>query len=92
MDNMQLLREADKMTGQVNTTIKDSLKLASKTAENIASETKSLAFMGKTDGAKGNLQIAEMQNNKLARIENLMAENLRILALTEQAKITRERD
>ena len=35
---MQLLREADKMTGQVNTTIKDSLKLASKTAENIASD------------------------------------------------------
>ena len=53
--------------------------------------------MGKTDGAKGNLQIAiankkiaEMQNNKLARIENLLAENLRVLAITEQAKITRE--
>jgi P-type conjugative transfer protein TrbJ len=97
MDNMQLLREVENMSGQVNTTIKDSLKLASKTAGNIASETKSLAFMGKTDGAKGNLQIAiankkiaEMQNNKLARIENLTAENLRVLALTQQAKITQE--
>ncbi len=98
MDNEELAAEGLRLTKEMNNSLKTSVKLANASTKQLAREERRLnTFTSSTSNTVGNLQtqqalksLGEDQSNKLARIEGLQAELVRLQALEMQNKVTEE--
>ena len=95
MDNEQLAREGERLTREMNSSLKTSMKLANASTTQEREEKRLKNFTTQTSTSVGNLQtqqalksIGEDQANKLAKIEGLQAEMVRLQALNIQEKMT----
>lgn len=95
MDNEQLAREGTRLTREMNSSLKTSMKLANASTTQEREEKRLKTFTTQTSTSVGNLQtqqalksIGEDQANKLAKIEGLQAEMVRLQALEIQEKMT----
>lgn len=96
MDREQLERESLKLSREVNSNLKTSMKVTTTMQNQMAREKSRLNSFGKNTGTlSGNLQslqaikaVGDDQASKLARIEALQAEEIRLKALEMQKEET----
>ena len=96
MDREQLERESIKLSREVNSNLKTSMKVTTTMQNQMAREKSRLNSFGKNTGTlSGNLQslqaikaVGDDQASKLARIEALQAEEIRLKALEMQKEET----
>ncbi|WP_147524926.1 hypothetical protein [Cetobacterium somerae] len=96
MDREQLERESLKLSREMNSNLKTSMKVTTTMQNQMSREKNRLNSFGKNTGTlNGNLQslqaikaVGDDQANKLARIEALQAEEIRLKALEMQKQET----